>query len=153
MQFDPNNKVVKLCSQGMELEGQGLKMEALKLFQQAWDEATTNFEKFTAAHYVARHQKSVSDKLKWDETALRYALDSDGMEVKGILPSLYLNIGKCYEDLKDFANAKQHYQAALSFKDFLPKDGYGEMIKAGIDSGLNRIQINTKVRSPRQKLS
>lgn len=75
------------------------------------------------------------------------------MEVKAVLPSLHLNIGKCYEDLKDFGNAKHHYQAALSFKDFLPKDGYGEMIKAGIDNGLKRIQINKKVRFTRQKLS
>ena len=27
MQFDINNKVVKLCSEGMELEGQGRKKE------------------------------------------------------------------------------------------------------------------------------
>jgi hypothetical protein len=56
MQFDPNNNIVKLCTQGMSLEGEGKKEEALKLFQQAWDEATHDFEKFTAAHYVARHQ-------------------------------------------------------------------------------------------------
>lgn len=52
MQFDPNNKVVQLCAEGMELEGQGKKNEALQLFQRAWKMATNDFEKFTSAHYI-----------------------------------------------------------------------------------------------------
>ena len=67
MQFDPNNKIVKLCAEGMEMEGKGKQEEAGKYFLQAWSEATNHFEKFTAAHYVARCQKSVADKLKWGE--------------------------------------------------------------------------------------
>ena len=62
MEVDPNNNVVKLCTQGMGLEGEGKPEEARELFIKAWNEATNDFEKFTAAHYVARHQKSVSDK-------------------------------------------------------------------------------------------
>jgi rifampin ADP-ribosylating transferase len=71
MQFDPNNNVIKLCAQGMDMETEGLTEEANKLFLQAWSEATNDFEKFTAAHYVARYQKSVADKLRWDETTTR----------------------------------------------------------------------------------
>jgi len=61
MEFDPNNNVVKLCAQGMSLEGQGKLEEASKVFTKAWNDATSNFEKFTAAHYVARHQASIAD--------------------------------------------------------------------------------------------
>jgi tetratricopeptide (TPR) repeat protein len=141
MQFDTNNKVVKLCAQGMELEGQGRKMEALKLFQQAWDEASNDFEKFTSAHYVARHQENIQNKLKWDEIALNLALKINDENVKGILPSLYLNIGKCHEDLNDLQNAKINYELALSFCNLLPEDGYGNMIKGGIINGLDRIKL------------
>ena len=74
MEFNPNNNVVKLCAQGMEMEGKGKPGEAGSLFLQAWNEASNDFEKFTTAHYVARHQKSAADKLKWDETALQFAL-------------------------------------------------------------------------------
>ena len=74
MEFNPNNNVVKLCLQGMDMEEKGKPEEASKLFLQAWNEATNDFEKFIAAHYVARHQKNVSDKLKWLETALQFAL-------------------------------------------------------------------------------
>jgi tetratricopeptide (TPR) repeat protein len=140
MTFDPDNNIVKLCAQGMSLEGEGKKTEALKLFQQAWDEATNDFEKFTAAHYIARHQNSVVDKLKWDETALNCALKLNDNALKGTYPSLYLNIGKCYEDLNDFENAKKRYDLALSFTEYLPDDGYGNMIKNGIFKGIERVK-------------
>lgn len=140
MEFDPNNKIVKLCAQGMDMEGKGKPEEASKLFLQAWDEATIDFEKFTVAHYLARHQKSVSDKLKWDETALQLALKINDDTVKGTYPSLYLNIGKCYEDLNDFDTARKNYQLALSYTNQLPDNGYGDMIKGGIKNGIERVK-------------
>jgi tetratricopeptide (TPR) repeat protein len=138
MDFNKDNKVAQLCAKGMELEGQGQLTKASKLFDEAWNIATADVEKFTAAHYVARHQKSISDKLKWDETALKHALNLNNDTVKGTLPSLYLNIGKCYEDLNDFEKAKSNYQKAFSFVSFLPDNGYGNMIKKGIINGLKR---------------
>ena len=132
MKFDTNNNVVKLCAQGMELEGEGKKEEAFKIFNLAWDEAANDFEKFTAAHYLARHQRSVTDKLKWDEIALSFALKINDENVKGTYPSLYLNIGKCHEDLNDFDNARKNYEVANSFTGFLSDDGYSKMIKGGI---------------------
>ena len=74
MEFNPSNNVVKLCLQGMGMEEKGKLEEASKLFLQAWNEATYDFEKFISAHYVAQHQKNVSDKLKWLEMALQFAL-------------------------------------------------------------------------------
>ncbi len=117
MEFNPNNPVIKLCLQGMDMERKGRPEEASRIFLQAWNEATNNFEKFTAAHYVARHQKNVSDKLKWLETALQFALKINNDAVKGAFPSLYLNIAKCFEDLNDLDNAKKNYELALSFTD------------------------------------
>lgn len=139
MEFDQDNKIVQICAAGMELEGQGKWEEASHQFQQAWHIATTDFEKFTAAHYVARHQKSIAGKLKWDETALAHALNIDDEGIKEVLPSLYLNIGKCYEDLEDFDKAASNYRAAFRFATYLPSNGYGNMLKAGIDKGLARI--------------
>ena len=115
MEFDPRNNVVKLCVQGMDMEEKGKPEEASRLFLQAWNEATNDFEKFIAAHYVARHQKNVSDKLKWLETALQFALKINSASVKGAFPSLYLNIAKCYENLGDFDNAKKNHELAISF--------------------------------------
>jgi rifampin ADP-ribosylating transferase len=140
MEFDQSNPIVKLCAEGMEREGQGLKADALKLYERAWDASTTDFEKFTAAHYVARHQETISEKLKWDETALQFALNIDDDNVQATFPSLYLNIAKCYEDLNDLALASKNYTLALSFTDRLPDNGYGNMIRNGILNGLDRVK-------------
>ena len=139
MEFNKDNIVIQLCTTGMELEGQGKLAEASNHFEEAWTIASTDFEKFTAAHYVARHQPSITDKLSWDQTALRHALNINDDSIKETLPSLYLNIGKCYEDLKDVDNATINYKAALSFSTYLPFDGYGNMIRAGIKKALDRI--------------
>src|SRR6478672_5231516 len=123
MGFNPNNNVVKLCVQGMDMEGKGKPEEASRLFLQAWNEATKDFEKFIAAYYVARHQKNVPDKLKWLETALQAALKINNDTVKGAFPSLYSNIAKCYEELGDFDNAKKNAELSISFTGKLSDKG------------------------------
>lgn len=123
----------------MDMEGKGNHEEASRLFLQAWNEASNDFEKFIAAHYVARHQENVNDKLKWDETALQLALRMDNDTVEGTFPSLYLNIAKCYEDLNDFENAIKNYDLAQSFISCLPDNGFGNMVKGGIKNGIERI--------------
>jgi rifampin ADP-ribosylating transferase len=115
MDFSPNNNIVKLCLRGMNLEAQGKPDEAGRIFLQAWNESTNDFEKFLAAYYVARYQNNVSDKLKWLETALQFALKIDDESVKAAFPNLYKNIAQCYEDLNDCDNAKKNYASATSF--------------------------------------
>lgn len=140
MVFDTNNNIVKLCAEGMMLEGEGKPQEAHKLFQQAWQQSISNYEKCIAAHYVARHQHSVADKLKWDKTALDMALQVTEIDIKEMLPSLYLNIGKCYEDLHDTVHALENYKTAKSFTLYLPDDEYSRMIKSGIEKAIIRLQ-------------
>lgn len=140
MQFDTNNPIIKLCAQGMQLEGEGKAGEAKQLFYQAWNDATTPFEQFTAAHYVARHQPTIKDKLHWDEKCLHLALGITDENISATYPSLYLNVGKCHEDLGNKAEALICYTKAQEFARFLLNDGYGNMIKAGIEQALHRLQ-------------
>ena len=137
MQFDANNKIIQLCAKGIEMEATQ-PLEAKALFLQAWNESANDLEKFTSAHYVARHQTSVEDKLQWDKTALELAVKINDEDMRANFPSLYLNIAKCYEDLKDAANARINYEAALSYEKHLPDNGYGQMIKSGIRNGIMR---------------
>ena len=139
MQYDPNNHIVKLCAKGMDMEAKGEPEEAANLFLKAWNEAANDQEKFTAAHYVARHQKNTLDKLKWDETALQFALKLDDESIRSSLPSLYLNIAKCHEDLGGAVNAKKNYESAMLHAEQLPDDGYGKMIRTGIINGIGRV--------------
>jgi len=119
MEFNPNNNIVKRCMEGMDMEAKGEPEEAGRLFLKAWNESTNDFEKYTAAYYVARHQKNISDKLQWLETTLQLALKINTDTVRTALPSLYSNIAKCYEEVNDSANAKKHYALAASVKDIL----------------------------------
>lgn len=121
MEFSPFNNVVKLCLQGMDMEAKGKPEEAGQLFLQGWNEATNDFEKFLTAHYIARQQKTVPDKLKWLETTLQFALKVNDNSVKSAFPSLYLNIARCYEDLNDHSKAKENSELANSFK-YNPSD-------------------------------
>jgi tetratricopeptide (TPR) repeat protein len=116
MEFNPSNNIVKLCLRGMGMDEKGRPEEAIRLFLQAWNEATNDFEKFIAAHCVSRHQENVSDKVKWLETALQFALNINDDTVKSAFPSLSLNIAKCYEDLNDPDKAKKYYELATSYK-------------------------------------
>ena len=114
MEFNPNNNVIKLCIAGMSMEENGKPAEAGTLFLRAWNEATNDFEKFIAAYYVARHQDTTADKLKWLETVLQFALKVNDPSVAGAYPSLYSNIAKCYEESGDPGNAKKNLELAIS---------------------------------------
>lgn len=115
-QFNPNNKIIQLLLRGMGMEDSGKPEAAILLFLKAWSEATDDFERFIAAYYVARHQKNVSDKLKWFETSLQFALKVNDEAVKSAFPSLYLNIAKCYEALSDPDKAKKYVALSHSYK-------------------------------------
>ena len=148
MEFSPNNNIVKLCIQGMSMEDKGNVDEASRIFLQAWNEATNDFEKFIAAHYVARRQKGVRDKLVWLETVLKFALKINDNTVKSAFPSLYANIAKCYEELNDFDNAKKYNDLSASSSDSVSDKGpfyhgtkadlkTGDLLTAGSVSNYN----------------
>jgi len=145
MEFSPNNNIVKLCIQGMNMEESSKPEEAIKLFLQGWNEATNDFEKYIAAFYVARHQKSVFDKLKWLETTLQLALKINNENVKGALSSLYSRIAKCYEEIGKRDNAEKYYELAILLKDKISDRGpfyhgtkadlqVGDLLTAGKES-------------------
>ncbi|WP_208394822.1 hypothetical protein [Mucilaginibacter gilvus] len=138
MNFDPENKVVQLCAKGMQAEAEGNIAEATDCFKKAWEAATNDFERFTAAHYRARNQPDPQVTLQWNLAALKYADAIKSDELKTHYPSLYLNIGKSYETLNDLPSAAKYYQLASESAVHLPDNGYGKMLKAGINEGLKR---------------
>ncbi|NLY10739.1 MAG: NAD(+)--rifampin ADP-ribosyltransferase [Firmicutes bacterium] len=110
--FDPNNDVIKLCMSGMNLEDKGNFEEALKMFQNAWKEATGDYERFIASYHLACRQKSITEKLNWLETSLQCAKNINDDDVKSAYPTLYKKIAQCYEELDDLNSAKHNYELA-----------------------------------------
>ncbi len=123
MEFNPHNPIIKLCMQGMAEEENGNRDEAGKIFLQAYNEATNDFEKYLSAYYLARIQTIATDKLKWFETALQFALNVDSDSVKSALASLYTHIAKCYKDLGDLNNAQKNKELATASDDKLGDKG------------------------------
>lgn len=117
MEFDPTNKIVQLCLQGMGMEEQGKPDEARTLFLQAWNAASNDFEKYLAAHYVARHQNNAADTLQWLETALQFARKVDSDSVKSAFPTLYTMIAKRYDELGDPVQAKTYAELVASLQE------------------------------------
>jgi len=138
MLIDPDNKIMQKCAQGMEAEGLGNIELARKLFQEAWADADTEFERFVTAHYMARNQEDTREELRWNLESLRWATSIQGDGMKVYFPSLHLNAGKTYEKLDDKENAQLHYKSAAGYLEFLPDEGYGNMIRNGIVAALSR---------------
>lgn len=139
MAFYSSNKIVGYCAEGMEAEARGDIANAKSLFEKAWTEAATDFEKFTAAHYMARNQEDAHEELKWNLASIHFAHMVNDDDVKPYFASLHLNTGKSYETLKDFDSAKQHYGLAASYMSYLSNDGYGKMIRKGIEAALKKL--------------
>ena len=123
MEFNPNNPVVKLCLQAMTQGTEGHTAEAKMLFLRAWHEAENDSEKFLSAHYLARHQESVSARLEWLETALRLARAVNDHAVKSAVPLLYANIARCHEELGAPEKAAEYRELAASFRDEVSDPG------------------------------
>lgn len=138
--MNPENPVVKLCVQGMDHESKGDFETASKLFLLAWEQSTDDFERCIAAHYVARHQESPEETLVWNQRSLDFARAVNDARVSGFLPSLYLNMGKSYEDLAKLDDARQFYAMTVEVLSSLPDNEYGRNLRGAVERALERIE-------------
>ncbi|MCE7980933.1 MAG: hypothetical protein DYG89_07050 [Caldilinea sp. CFX5] len=115
--MDLNNPMIKLCIEGSRAEFEGRIADAKALYRQAWEAAQDDYEACIAAHYVARHQATPAETLRWNQLALERANAVDDERVQGFYGSLYLNLGHSYELVGDQAAAQHYYAlaAALGF--------------------------------------
>jgi len=137
--MDPNNPVVKLCAQGIDVEMKGHRDEARSLFLRAWELRQDDVDACVAAHYLARHQDTPAETLRWNELALTHALSAPTDSIRSFYPSLYLNLGKSYEDLGDSSRARELYEQGEQCLDDVPDGGYGEIVRQGLRNALQRV--------------
>lgn len=139
METDPNNPVVRLCAEGISSEMAGKADEATRLYQEAWEARTDDYEACIAAHYLARVQRTPNEVLNWNRESLRYADAVNDERVEGFYPSLYLNMGKAYEDLGKHEEARKFYGLAEGKAITLPEGKYGDVVRHGVAEGLKRV--------------
>ena len=100
-----------------------------------------------ARRSFAEVQDDVREELVWDLGALaaadlltdeRAAHGGVGGSVAG-LPSLHLNLGECYRKLGEVDRAREHLDRGRASVGALGNDGYGQMIKGGLDRLADRL--------------
>lgn len=137
--MDPENPVVKLCLEGMKMEAVGNSEAARRLFEQAWSEATDDYQACIAAHYLARQQESDDETFHWNQEALRRAEAANDERVESFYPSLYLNMWKSHEEAGDLEEARRYYELAAERLGEVPEGEYGDVVREGVARALKRI--------------
>ncbi|MFJ9338954.1 hypothetical protein ACIRP0_06635 [Streptomyces sp. NPDC101733] len=97
--MDPENTVVGLCSRGMAAEAADRPAEARDLFRQAWEAAADDYEACVAAHYLARHQSTPEETLRWNRLCLERADRVGDGRVLPLYPSLHGSLGRAHLEL------------------------------------------------------
>ncbi|GLX11634.1 hypothetical protein [Microbispora sp. NBRC 16548] len=134
--MDPDNAVVRLCTQGMQAEAEGRDTDARNLFQQAWEIAADDYEACIAAHYLARHQSTPQQTLHWNQECLNRADLVGDDRVKGFYASLHVNMAKAYRDLGEPERAREHFELAATHIDEVPPGQYADWTRVAIAEGL-----------------
>jgi len=137
---------------GIELSQHGDREAARAVFAQVWSdmggESGDAFHRCALAHSMADVQEDVQDELVWDLRALvaadlitdeRAAQAGVTSPVAGFYPSLHLNLSDCYRRLGDLDRAREHLGRGQAAVGALDDDGYGQMIKGGLDQLAERL--------------
>lgn len=135
MTMDTENPVVALCADGMHAEADGRPEDARALFDQAWEAARDDYEACVAAHYVARHQDTPEERLRWNAESLTRAERVGDERVRGFYASLHLNLARDHRELGDETRAEDHYRLAAAHLDAVPPGPYRDLIRAALPSG------------------
>lgn len=114
-----------------------------------WDgtSGVEHAQRCVIAHYLADLQPSLEDEVAWDEVALSehaHVTDEDlaplGIQsAGGLAASLHLNLGDGYLRQGRVGAAGVQLAAGLDACGDLPTDGYGALIRSGLDRLQHRI--------------
>jgi hypothetical protein len=129
----------------------GERAAARQMLSGLWEEIAPQgdaLHRCALAHYLADLQDDLNEELLWDLRALEAAgsISEDRARqagvvspVRGFYPSLHLNLGEAYRRLGDAVLAREQLRLGLAAVDALDDDGYGRMIRGGLDRLAQRL--------------
>ena len=139
--------------EAVQLRHQGERDAARLLFAEIWDEIGGEqgdpLHRCTLAHAMADVQDDVHEELLWEQRALaaadlltdaRVAQAGVSLPVAGLYPSLHLNLSECYRKLGDLGRAREHLEQARATIGALGDDGYGQLIRDGLEQVTERLR-------------
>ncbi len=135
--------VLDRIGEALALYNTGRKSEGREAFAAIWTEIETDgdpFHQCVLAHCMADTQDDPTAELIWDRRALdaanrigRERPDTASLSVLSLYPSLHLNLADVLHRTGDITGARQHLHLAQQSSDALADDGYGQMIRSGIE--------------------
>ncbi len=110
--------------------------------------ADEHAQRCVLAHYLADAQDDLDSEVHWDEIALAAycnVAESDFVpagiaSAAGMAPSLHLNLGDAYRRQGRFDDAREQLDAGIVAAVHLGHDGYGSMIRGGLDRLRTRLE-------------
>ena len=128
----------------------GRSTEARESLQACWDRSDPRdaAQRCVIAHYLADQQDDLHDEIAWDERALAAFADvaEDALvpvgvpSTAGFAVSLHLNLGDGYLRAGELAKARVQVQEAQSAVHLLPAEGYGAMVRGGVERLAIRVE-------------
>ena len=137
MSMDVTNRVIELCAAGMDAEG--TPDEARRLFEQAWALRSDDYDASIAAHFLARHQPTPDDTLRWNLLAVHHAEAVPEGRADDLMASLYLNLADSYAATGRRAEALDAARKAFETLALLPPTGYRDFVEMGIQRLQDRL--------------
>lgn len=146
-----DDDVMARISEALDQFNAGRRADARLAFAAVWADIEADgspFHQCILAHYMAGAQDDPLDELKWDRIALA-AADSmakagaatpePSLSVLSFYPSLHLNLADALHRTGDDAAARRHLDLARATVDALADDGYGQMVRNGVDRLAQRL--------------
>lgn len=134
----------------------GDRAEARTRFSALWDRIGPGgdpLHRCTLAHLAADVEDDPRDELEWDVRALAAADEltderarrfHPSLSAAGFYPSLHLNLADVHRRLGSPADARRHLDLARDRVGTLNDDGYGRMIRNGIERCGERLDLGDR---------
>lgn len=145
MSTEQHDPVMARIGEAVALGHGGAAAAARQRFAEIWEDVGPGgdpLHRCALAHYAADVQADPAEELRWDLAALAAADEvGDGrarahhptLDVAAFYPSLHLNLADVLRRLGDAARAAHHLDRARASLSTLPDDGYGRMIRGGVE--------------------
>ncbi len=111
--------------------------------RECWDAAqeAQHAHRCVLAHYLADLEPELADEVAWDERALEEFAEVGEQDLAavgipsaaGMAPSLHLNLADGYRRQGRVQDARHHLAAGERAAGALPDDGYGAMLRTGLE--------------------
>lgn len=137
------------------LAGQGEHATARAVLRALWDgdpgaDLRGPLGRCLLAHHLAAVAEESADELRWHTRALQAGqLASDEecahwglpIPVRALFPLLHLRLAECHAGRGDFALAGVQLREGWTWAPALPRDSYGDRVRAGLDRLEERLEL------------